>query len=170
MSNDDTFPSPPTTQDKKRTLRFKHKFALILISLTLMLTMRTGFVFFIIGMLPCIVAYYMDVSKHYYMFQSVFAANLSGMLPYIAKILGNGPSSALLQEIMGNATTWFIIYGSATIGWLLVKTCPMFAQILVLSTHQTQMLRYVALEKKLEREWGPEVKQFSDAVPHDDIV
>jgi hypothetical protein len=123
--------------------------------------LRTGFVFFVIGMLPCIVAYYMDVTKHRYTFQSVFAANLAGMMPFITTLIFHGPSGTMLQEMMGNFSTWLIIYGAAFIGWLLVKVCPMAAQMMVLGMHQTQILHYDWLQKKLEGEWGDEVKQFS---------
>jgi hypothetical protein len=145
----------------RHKMRFKHKFFLILFSLVMMGLLRTGFVFFIIGMLPCIVAYYMDVTRYRYTFKSVFAANLSGMMPYITQIIHAGPSSTLLQEIMGNGMNWFIIYGSALIGWLLIKVCPMLAQTMVAGVHQTQFMRYDWLQKKLESEWGDEVRQFS---------
>lgn len=142
-------------------MRMKHKLVLVLSSMVLMALMRTGFVFFVIGMLPCIVAHYMDVSKHRYTFKTVFAANLSGMMPFITKIIGAGPSSSLLQTIMGDSTTWIMIYGAAIIGWLLILVCPMAAQAIVAAMHQTQFLRYDWLQKKLESEWGNEVKQFS---------
>lgn len=142
-------------------MRFKHKLILIIFSLIMMVLLRTGFVFFVIGMLPCIVAYYMDVSKHRYTFKTVFAANLSGMMPFITKLMATGPSSSALQDIMGNSTTWVMIYGAALIGWLLIIVCPMAAQILVAGAHQSQFLRYDWLQKKLESEWGTEVKQFS---------
>ncbi|MDX2095855.1 MAG: hypothetical protein SFW64_07970 [Alphaproteobacteria bacterium] len=150
-----------STAGGRGKMRGKNKLLLILFSLMMMGLLRTGFVFFVIGMLPCIVAYYMDVSKHQYTFKSVFAANLAGMMPFITRIIHAGPSSSLLQEIMGNSTSWIIIYGSALIGWLLVKACPVLAQILVTGVHQTQFSRYDRLQKKLESEWGDEVKQFS---------
>lgn len=151
----------------KVKMRFKHKFMLISFNLLMMALLRTGYVFFIIGMLPCIVAYYMDISKHRYTFKSVFAANLSGMMPYITKIIAHGPSSSGLQEIMGNGFNWFVIYGSAMLGWLLIKVCPMVAQAMVGGIHQTQIMRYQWLQKKLESEWGQEVTQFSQH-PHGD--
>ena len=150
-----------TALPKHRKMRFKHKLMLIIFSILMMGLLRTGFVFLVIGMLPCIVAYYMDVSKHRYSFQSIFATNLSGIMPYITKIIHTGPSSTLLQEIMGNSTTWITIYGAAFIGWLLVLVCPSIAQIMVAGIHQTQHMRYEWLQKKLENEWGDEVKQFS---------
>lgn len=142
-------------------MRFKHKLILILVSFFMMALMRTGFVFLVIGMLPAIVAYYMDVSKHRYTFKSIFAANLSGMLPYITQIISHHASSSMLQEIMGSSATWIVIYGSACLGWLLVFICPMISQIMVAGVHQAQLARYEWLQKKLESEWGQEVTQFS---------
>jgi hypothetical protein len=144
-------------------MRFKHKFLLITFSLLMMGLMRTGFVFFVIGMLPAIVAYYMDISKYRYTFKTIFAANLAGMMPFITKLLAHGPSSTVLQEIMGNGFNWLIIYGSAISGWLLIILCPMISQIMVVGVNQTQFMRYDMLRKKLESEWGEEVKQFSDS-------
>lgn len=145
---------------KRQKMRFKHKLILIVFSLLMMAFLRTGFVFFVIGMLPCIVAYYMDVSKHRYIFKSIFSSNLSGMMPFITRIIHEGPSSSLLQEIMGDATNWIIIYGAALMGWLLVKVCPIITQSMVKGIHQTQIMRYEWVQKKLENEWGDEVKQF----------
>jgi hypothetical protein len=142
-------------------LRFKHKLILIIFCLVMVVFLRTGFVFFVIGMLPCIVAHYMDITKHRYTFRSIFAANLSGMLPFISRIIEQGPSSALLQETMGNAANWMIIYGAAFVGWLLVKLCPIVARQIVLGINRSQIKRYEWLQKKLESEWGPEVAQFS---------
>lgn len=150
-----------------RKMRGKHKFMLIVFSLAMMVLMRTGFVFLIIGMLPSIVAYYMDVSKYQYTFKSVFAANLAGMMPFITKIIDGKASSTLLQEIMGDSTSWVIIYGAAFIGWLLVRVCPIATHTMVAAVHQTQVLRYEWLQKKLESEWGEEVKQFSGEPMHD---
>lgn len=146
---------------KRKKMRFKHKFFLFVFSFLMMGFLRTGFIFFVIGMLPCIVAYYMDVSKYQYTFKSIFAANLTGMMPFITRIIKEGPSSSLLQELMGGSFTWVVVYGSALMGLLLVKMCPMLAQAMVKGMHQTQIKRYEWVQKKLEGEWGPEVSQFS---------
>lgn len=146
---------------KRSKMRFKHKLLLYILGFLLMVMLRTGFVFFVIGMLPCIVAYYMDVSKHQYTFKSIFAANLAGMMPYMTRIIKEGPGSSLLQELMGSSFTWFVIFGSAMMGFLLVKMCPMLAQAMVKGLHQTHIMRYEWVQKKLEEEWGPEVAQFS---------
>lgn len=150
-----------TMRTPRPKMRTRNKLLLIFFSLLLMAFLRTGFVFLIIGLLPSFVAYFMDVSKHRYAFRTIFACNLSGMLPYIGKLLAHGPSSALLQDIMSQGTNWVIIYMSALIGWLLIQVCPMIAQIFISGLHQTQISRMKAVQKKIEGEWGPEVTQFS---------
>lgn len=146
---------------KRGKMRLKHKLLLYVFCFLMMGLLRTGFVFFMIGMLPCIVAYYMDVSKHQYTFNTIFAANMSGMMPFVTRIIKEGPSSGLLQELMGSSFTWIVIYGSAMMGLLLIKICPLLAQAMVKGVHQTQIKRYEWVQKKLEGEWGPEVAQFS---------
>lgn len=147
--------------EERPKMRLRTKILLIFFSLLLMAILRTGFVFFIIGVLPSIVAYYTDVSKHRYTFKSIFACNLSGMLPFLGKMMMHGPSSSLLQEIMSRGTNWLIIYASAMLGWLLVQVCPMIAQIMIVGLHQTQVARMKRVQEKIEGEWGPEVAQFS---------
>ncbi len=142
-------------------MRTKHKVILIVTGLLMMGVLRTGFMFLIIGIMPSIVAYYMDVSAERYTFKTIFACNLTGMLPYIAKLLEHGPSSAVLQSVMGDANSWIIIYGSAIMGWLLIKICPMLAQFLVLGVSHTQISTIEHVQKKIEGEWGQEVTQFS---------
>jgi hypothetical protein len=146
---------------RHKPLRMKHKIMLIVLSLLLMGFLRTGFMFVIIGLLPSIVAYYMDITADRYTFKTIFACNLCGMLPYIGRMLHEGPSSALLQNLMGTAMNWVIIYGTAILGWLLVEICPMIAQVLIAGFSQAQITRIERLQKKIEREWGPEVTELS---------
>ncbi len=146
----------------------KYKALLIITSLLMMGVLRTGFIFVIIAMLPAVVAYYIDITAERHRFKTIFACNLCGVLPYIEKMLYAGPSSAVLQSIMGNVTNWMLIFGSALVGWLLSELCPMVAQVLVASMHQAQISRIERMQKKIESEWGPEVMQFSKSFEDDE--
>lgn len=145
-------------------MRFKYKLLLIIISIVMMGLLRTGFMFVIIGLLPSIVAHYFDITKHRYLFRTIFASNMTGILPFIGQLLQHGPSNGALQKIMGSGFAWFIIYGSALIGWMLVKICPMIAQVGIAGYHQSQLARFERLQKRIESEWGPEVTQFSSGL------
>ena len=145
---------------KRGKLSAKYRVLLIIVSLAMMALLRTGFIFTIIGLLPSIVAYYTDVTTERYSFKTILACNICGLLPSMEVMLRHGPSSSVLQAVMGNATNWVIIYGSALIGWLIVQICPMIAQVMIGSLHHTQISRITHLQKKIENEWGPEVVQF----------
>jgi hypothetical protein len=144
----------------RRKMKFKYKLLLIITSLLLMGLLRTGFVFFLVGMLPSIVTYYLDQSKFRFGFKTIFYCNLSGMLPFLARLLYYGPTSSILQDTMGNTYTWLIIFGAAGMGILLNSMGPMLAEIMIGQLHQTQVVRLQRSQKKIEIEWGKEVTQF----------
>lgn len=152
-------------------MKGRSKALLILFSLVGMGVLKTGFMFIIIGMLPSIVMHYMDISKHRFTFKTVLAANLSGMMPFIGKLLHSHGSSEVLQSIMGNGMNWIIIYASALMGWLLIQVCPIIASGMIVGYHQSQIGRMKYMQRKIENEWGPEVTQFSKEPepPIDDI-
>jgi 1,4-dihydroxy-2-naphthoate octaprenyltransferase len=68
------------SSNQRNKMKLKHRILLILISLVLMGVLRTGFMFILIGLLPSVVAYYMDVSAERYSFKTIFACNLSAFL------------------------------------------------------------------------------------------
>ncbi len=155
--------TPTLEKPARKKMSGKMKTLLIIASVFLMAFLRTGFIFFLVGMMPSIIAYIMDTSKHRYMFQCVFACNLSGMMGFVLNMLAHGPSSAVLQEMMGSFTNWIIIYGAALLGWLVVQICPMLAEAMVNNMHKGQIARIQRIQKKLENEWGNEVAQLSRA-------
>lgn len=142
-------------------LSFKRKLMITIIALFMMAFLRTGFVFFIIGMLPSVVAYYLDRSEEHFTFRAIFACNLSGMLPFLGRLMFYGPNKGALYEITGETSTWVIIYGAAFVGWMLTRVTPILAQMLIGSMHNTQVQRLARAQNKIEKEWGSEVTQFN---------
>ena len=157
MSAESAKPKKP----KREPMSKRNKILLIILALAMMTVFRTGFLFIIIGLLPSIVTYFMDVMPRRYVFRTIFACNLSGMMPYLVKMLEHGPRSAIMQEIMGSAHNWFIIYGAAMIGWLLVRLAPMIALAFINTFNSTQVMRLKSTQRRIEGEWGKEVTMFS---------
>lgn len=151
----------PKGMRKRGKMRGRNKILLILLSLVLMGTLRTGFIFIIIGLLPAIVTYFIDRSFHQYTFKCVFSCNLSALLPSISKMIVLGPSSTVMQAIMGDGLNWLMIYGAALFGLMLVSIMSSFAQLIVSGFHQAQVEHLNQNQKKIETEWGGEVMQFS---------
>jgi hypothetical protein len=151
---------PTADKPTRRKMGFMRKLMLIVFSLVAMAVLRSGFIFFLIGMLPSVVIYYLDQSEQRYAFRTILYCNLAGMLPYVGKMLRYGPTSGVLNDIMGTASTWLIVYGSALMGGILISLTPMIAGVMIGRLHQTQINRLVRNQKRIEQEWGKEVTQF----------
>lgn len=150
----------------RKRVRMSSRTRLILIITGLLMAgvLRTGFVFLIIALLPSIVAYFTDVTSERYNFKSIFFCNLAGVLPHLTRMIGSGTSNAVMQQIMGSAQNWLVIYSAALVGWLLVEICPVASQIFMQWLHQSQISRLRRLQHKIESEWGPEIRKVSDDV------
>lgn len=164
MENSATMAStlPPISLKKRGKMSFISKLLLILFSLFLMALLRTGFLFVVIGLLPSIVIYFIDRSLPQYTFKTVFACNLSAMMPSIVAMLTSGPNSTVLQGIMSDALNWFAIYSAAIGGMMLIQIMPMVARNVIATLHQTQISRLNQNQQRIEKEWGQEVTQFSN--------
>lgn len=161
MTDNSTATAQPSKLAPRRRMGKRAKILLIILSLIMMGVFRTGFLFIIIALMPSIIMYYVDASRRRHTFKTIFACNLSGVVPSVGKMISFGPSSQIMQEIMGDAQNWFIIYGSALIGWMMVRTAPMIAHTLITGFHQTQVMRLGRNQRNIENEWGKEVTQFS---------
>jgi hypothetical protein len=150
----------PASGKPKRKMSIKYKLLLIISSIAMMVFLRTGFVFVVMGMMPAIVAYYGDSSRKHYLFKTVFALNLSGVLPFVGRMLREGPQSSM-QAIMQSLDTWVMIYGAAMSGYLLVTVTPILAHVLLGNFHVGQAERIRSILQKIESEWGDEVTKFS---------
>lgn len=153
---------PPLPIKKRGKMGRRNKILLIAFSLLLMGFLRNGFLFIVIGLLPSIVVYFIDRSLQQYTFKTVFACNLSAMVSSIVRMLPSGPNSSVLQEIMNSALNWFTIYSAAVGGLMLVQIMPVVARSIISGLHQTQVSRLTLNQDRLEKEWGPEVTQFSN--------
>ena len=149
-----------TASASTRKMPMKFKLLLIISSLAMMVFLRTGFIFVCIAMMPSIVAYYIDRAKRRYLFKTVFALNLSGTMPFIGRMVMEGPGSAL-QSILQNVDTWVVIYGSAICGYMMVMIMPIITHVLFSRFHVVQVVRIEETLKKIESEWGDEVTKFS---------
>lgn len=119
---------------------------------------KTGFIFFVVGLLPSIVAYYIDITKGRTRFHTVLACNLSGVIPFMTQILkDNGTKGGYVTSLMADPMNWLEIYAWAGFGWLLVYTTPLFAQLIISMFNQGQITRYQSMQERIIKDWGNEV-------------
>lgn len=134
--------------------------AMVFVTIVMVAVFKLGFLFFVIGILPSIVSYYIDATRSNLSFQTVFTCNLAGVLPFMADMLKGAGSNGAVQEVIGNSVNWLIVYGAAGVGWLLVFIAPMISQMLISAVHQRQIARLERHQRILVDEWGTELEAY----------
>lgn len=139
---------------------------MVITTLVLVVVFKLGFLFFVLGILPSIVSYYIDATRSNLSFQTVFTCNLAGVLPFMAQMLQSQDSNnSAVHEIITNSVNWLIVYGAAGVGWLLVFVAPMISQMLINAMHQRQIGRLERQQRILVEEWGSELEAYLKPEP-----
>ena len=118
-----------------------------------------AFIFFAIGMLPAILAHFVDRSSARFASKTVSAFNFVGILPFLMEIALTVNRSLVVQRMMTDLSVWGTVYLTASVGWLMVWSLPQISQMLYLARANAQILRLEREQKEIEEEWGEEVTQ-----------
>jgi hypothetical protein len=132
---------------------------ILVLSLALIYLLNHTFIFLVAGMLPGIVAYVIDRSPGRRIFQIVALSNLAGVFPYVAQLMQQGNTATAVQGMLSTPSVWMFMYLAAGFGWVLVWIAPTLAQQLLELTNNQKIARLQRLQKRLEEEWGPEVRR-----------
>lgn len=148
--------SPPTTTDitKKSKKRFR---ILLAFSIAGVVLLKMSFILFFIGMLPAAVAYIVDNDQKKYVSMTVAALNFSGVFPYMMDIFMRGGTFGAIESKLADPVVWFVMYGSAAMGWIIVFSSPVIAAAVLQGIYKGRILHLESLQKKSIEEWGEEV-------------
>ncbi len=120
---------------------------------------KSTFLLFLVGMLPSIIAFYVDTARVRTLFATVFACNLAGVLPYVADLVASQNSSNLAVRHLMDVQVWFMMYFSAGLGWFLIKWGAAVVEFVLTLSARAKIARLEAMQRKLVEEWGTEVSQ-----------
>jgi hypothetical protein len=111
----------------------------------------------VVGLAPTVVAALIDRHRRRYLARAVAATNLAGMVIPVMELLRVGISFSGVQHVLGDPRYWLIMYGAATIGWLLNFSMPSLARVYVDIRADQFQRQLEARAKELLKEWGEEV-------------
>jgi len=109
------------------------------------------------GMLPTGAAALIDRHRARYLARTVGAMNLAGIFPAALRLWEAGLTFSALQAALGSPYIWLMMYGAASIGWLLHSGMPPVVRVIVDLRAEETKRRLEARAKTLVEEWGEEV-------------
>ncbi len=88
---------------------------------------------------------------------TVFAFNLAGVMPYLAKVVGSSRSLNEVMEITSNVFSWLVMYGAAGAAMVMLLAAPQVAALVLQMMAHDRLKSIAASQAKLVEEWGEAV-------------
>lgn len=130
----------------------------VLIALAMLLISGYAFVFVILALMPTIVAFAIDRRNSKAASNTIGAFNMVGLMPYLVELMQSGiEASAKAQLMLTNINVWFVVYGSASMGWILVWIVPQVTGSYFVYREDVKVKRYLKEQRELYEEWGAKV-------------
>lgn len=109
------------------------------------------------GMLPTLVAYFVDNSKDKSAAFTVGSINFIGVFPYVLTLWGGLNTANEAWNMIGDVFILLVMYSAAAFGWLLHLAMPSIISSFVIVMQQRKVAQLRGEQKDLIDEWGAEV-------------
>lgn len=143
-------------------MKFRVVFWGLIIMVMLILVALPTVMLFGFGMLPAIVAAIIDRTEEKSATFCVGGLNFCGLFPYLLRLWLQDNSLSQATELLTDVFVLAVIYGGATMGWMLYLSLPpvIASFIQVMSQRRLQQLRKT--QKDIIEEWGDEIIMDAD--------
>ncbi|AZL16233.1 hypothetical protein [Rickettsiales endosymbiont of Stachyamoeba lipophora] len=113
-----------------------------------------SFLFFLVGMLPTIVACMIDRRLSRAASNTIGAFNLTGVFPYLLDLWNSGDAASnKARDLLGDVHIWLIIYSSAALGLLLIWGLPTLMGNFFVFRSKKKIEYYREEQMELYHEW-----------------
>jgi hypothetical protein len=111
----------------------------------------------LIGLLPTLATFVIDDSRQRYAARCVGAFNLCGVAPFLGELWTGSNDLNGLVTVIADVYAWLVMYGAATIGWLLYISMPPLLNVILTNRDERRTAQLRELQQRLVQEWGPGV-------------
>ena len=118
-----------------------------------------AFGFFVLGMLPSLIAFSMDRGAGRFASQTISACNFTGIVPFLFDIALNYERSLAAREIMADPFTWVVVYGFAIIGLMMIFVLPNITSIIFALKAEYRLQKLLTQQEAIVEEWGEAIKK-----------
>jgi hypothetical protein len=110
-----------------------------------------------VGMVPCVVAYIVDLSPGRYACRCVAWLNFAGVFPYLFKLWNTGHTMGGALKISSDPFAWLVMFSAAGLGWLLFLGVPGAAAAIQSFNAKRTAEQLKDRQRELVEEWGKAV-------------
>lgn len=112
------------------------------------------------GILPAIVAIFVDGDPAKYLTRIVTSFNISGLMPYMIKLIFDpNAANAHATEYILDPYTWLVIYSASGTGWLIFWVFPATNALLTNFRIQIKVMELNNEMNTLVKEWGKDIQR-----------
>jgi hypothetical protein len=149
---------PVTKKNRKVSRSTKGRTTVAIIGLMILVVVAMPLCLVVVaGMLPTIVAAITDRHPRRYLFRSLAALNLAGMILPVVALLRAGMTVPGAATVLFDPYKWLWMYGAAALGWVCYLGAPAIAKVVVETQAAQQQRDLQHRAKALVEEWGDEV-------------
>ncbi len=109
---------------------------------------------FLVGMIPTLVSYIVDMTPGRYAFRCVAAMNFAGVAPFLRVLWSEGHDLSSAVGIIADPFAWLVFYGTAAFGWALFFSVPGVVSVIQTFNSERRVNTLRARQNALAEEWG----------------
>lgn len=132
--------------------------------ITLLIAVPATFVVIAVGMLPSVVALFVDGRRGPYAFYCTASLNLAGIVPVIGMLWAEGNGFAAAMGILQDPYTWALMYSGAGFAMFLLWLVPIVMRALSDSGAWQSRRQMERARRHLVKEWGNAVVKDAAAL------
>jgi len=111
----------------------------------------------LVGMIPTVVELLFGNDRKGSSVMAIGVLNAAGITPFVIELWQKGQTMENALLILGQSTTWFVMFGSAAVGWLILFAVPQAIAALTIARADTRIQLLKENLERLKTTWGPEV-------------
>lgn len=111
----------------------------------------------LVGMIPTVVAYIIDLTPGRYAARCVAGLNIAGVVPFLNRLWSSTNDLPAAIGVVTDVYAWFAFYAASGVGWALFVSLPGF--VASFKTYSAKRRANVLREHlgELKEEWGSEI-------------
>lgn len=110
-----------------------------------------------VGLLPTVIALFIDMKTGKSESIAVGTLNVAGVLPFIANLWVAGHTLAKALAIVTDVYAWLVMYGAAAAGFGLLQVMPQAAMKAIDALSRRRVQKIKDRQQKLIKEWGSDI-------------